>query len=61
MIWAALGERLATPAAPAADGWMRPADLAAARKDAAITAKIDHSAYECVRTVADLSRWIGWA
>ena len=48
-------------AAPAADGWMRPADLAAARKDAAITAKIDHSAYECVRTVADLSRWIGWA
>jgi DNA polymerase-1 len=47
--------------APAADGWLRPSELAAARKDAAIAAKIDHSAYECVRTVADLSRWIGWA
>ena len=47
--------------APAADGWLRPADLAAARKDAAITVKIDHASYECVRTLADLSRWIGWA
>jgi len=47
--------------APAADGWLRPADLAAARKDAAIAVKIDHAAYECVRSVADLARWIGWA
>lgn len=52
----------AAPAAsPAADGWLRPADLAAARKDAALAVKIDHVAYECVRTVADLARWIGWA
>ncbi|WP_091836040.1 DNA polymerase I [Bosea lupini] len=52
----------AAPAAsPAADGWLRPADLAAARKDAALAVKIDHGAYECVRTVADLARWIGWA
>ena len=49
-----------TASAPA-DGWLRPADLAAARKDAAIAVKIDHASYECVRTVADLARWIGWA
>jgi DNA polymerase-1 len=47
--------------APAADGWLRPADLAAARKDAALAVKIDHATYECVRSIADLSRWIGWA
>ncbi|WP_100960790.1 DNA polymerase I [Bosea sp. FBZP-16] len=52
----------AAPAgSPSADGWLRPADLAAARKDAALAVKIDHGAYECVRTVADLARWIGWA
>jgi len=52
----------AAPATSApADGWLRPADLAAARKDAALAVKIDHASYECVRTLADLSRWIGWA
>ncbi len=52
----------AAPAVSApADGWLRPADLAAARKDAALAVKIDHASYECVRTIADLSRWIGWA
>lgn len=50
-------------AAPAAtvDGWLKPADLAAARKDEALAIKLDPAAYECVRTLADLSRWIGWA
>jgi DNA polymerase-1 len=49
-----------TPPA-AADGWLRPADLAAARKAEAANARIDRAAYECVRTLADLERWIGWA
>ncbi|KRE22262.1 DNA polymerase I [Bosea sp. Root483D1] len=48
-------------AAPASDGWLRPADLAMARKDEAIQLKVDRTAYECVRTLADLTRWIGWA
>ncbi len=43
------------------DGWLKPADLAAARKAEAAAEKIDRSAYECVRTLADLERWIGWA
>lgn len=52
----------AAPAAPApVDGWLRPADLAAARKDEALKLKIDPAAYDCVRDLADLSRWIGWA
>ncbi len=48
-------------AAPAGDGWLKPADLALARKDEAIQLKVDRSAYECVRSLADLTRWIGWA
>ncbi len=51
----------ASPAPPAADGWLKPADLALARKDEAIQLKVDRSAYECVRSIADLTRWIGWA
>jgi len=47
--------------APAGDGWLKPADLAAARKNEAIAAKVDRTGYECVRTLADLERWIGWA
>ncbi|WP_092173370.1 DNA polymerase I [Bosea sp. OK403] len=43
------------------DGWMKPSDLAVARKNEAIAGKIDRTAYECVRTLADLERWIGWA
>lgn len=60
-------EAAATPFAASAngaasgDGWMRPADLAATRKTEAAEAKIDRSGYECVRTLADLERWIGWA
>ncbi len=42
-------------------GWMRPGDLAAARRNQALAAKVDRSQYECVRTLADLERWIGWA
>jgi DNA polymerase-1 len=50
------------PTTPAADdGWLRPADLATARKAEAANAKIDRTAYECVRTLVDLERWIGWA
>jgi DNA polymerase-1 len=44
------------------DGWLQPADLAAARKrrgDCAV--KIDHASYECVVRLLDLARWIGWA
>jgi DNA polymerase-1 len=52
----------AAPAAPAAaDGWLRPADLAAARKDEALAVKFDHSGYECVRSLADLAPWIAAA
>jgi DNA polymerase-1 len=51
----------APPAAPPADGWLTPADLAGARKAEAADAKIDRTGYECVRTLADLERWIGWA
>jgi DNA polymerase-1 len=42
-------------------GWLKPGDLAASRKNEAIGGKIDRSTYECVRTLADLERWIGWA
>lgn len=49
-------------AAPAlADGLMRPADLVAQRRDEVAKLPIDRSTYECVRTLADLTRWIGWA
>ncbi|WP_332696363.1 DNA polymerase I [Bosea sp. (in: a-proteobacteria)] len=48
-------------AAPAGDGWLKPADLAQARKDEAIQLQVDRAGYECVRTLADLTRWIGWA
>lgn len=48
-------------AAPADDGWLKPADLAQARKDEAIQLQVDRAGYECVRTLADLTRWIGWA
>ncbi|RYE30913.1 MAG: DNA polymerase I [Hyphomicrobiales bacterium] len=51
----------AAAAAGAEDGWLKPVDLSAARKNEAIAGKIDRSAYECVRTLADLERWIGWA
>lgn len=60
LVAAVVVEGAAAPAA-AADGWLKPADLAAARKDEALAIKLDHSAYECVRSLADLSRWIGWA
>ncbi len=43
------------------DGWLRPADLAATRKVEAANAKIDRAGYECVRTLADLERWIALA
>lgn len=63
------GLALAASPAPAAasgapageDGWLKPGDLAASRKNEAIAGKIDRSGYECVRTLADLERWIGWA
>ncbi len=45
----------------AGDGWMKPSDLATARKNEAIAEKIDRTAYECVRTLADLERWIASA
>ncbi|AMJ63863.1 DNA polymerase I [Bosea sp. PAMC 26642] len=48
-------------ATPATDGASTPADLAAARKNQALAQKIDRASYECVRTLADLERWIGWA
>lgn len=51
----------AASAQPTADGWMKPADLAAARKDEAIQLQVDRAAYECVRSIADLSRWIASA
>jgi DNA polymerase-1 len=43
------------------EGWLSPADLAAARKAEAANAKIDRAGYECVRALSDLERWIGWA
>jgi DNA polymerase-1 len=46
---------------PAGDGWLKPADLAAARKNEALAGKIDRTAYECVRDLDALKRWIGWA
>ncbi len=67
---AAPGLALAASPAPAAaasgapageDGWLKPGDLAASRKNEAVAGKIDRSKYECVRTLADLERWIGWA
>lgn len=49
-------------AAPAlGDGMLKPADLVAQRRDEAAKAPIDRSTYECVGTLADLTRWIGWA
>ena len=42
------------------EGWFAPADLAAARKTAAL-AGIDRSTYECVRDLPALARWLGWA
>jgi DNA polymerase-1 len=51
----------ASATAPSADGWLKPTDLAAARKAEAADAKIDRAAYECVRTLADLERWIALA
>ncbi|KRE11353.1 DNA polymerase I [Bosea sp. Root381] len=48
-------------AAPGGDGWMQPADLAASRKNEVLAQKIDRSAYECVRDLDSLMRWIGWA
>jgi len=44
-----------------ANGWLKPADLAAARKNAVLAQKIDLTAYECVRDLDALKRWIGWA
>ncbi|KFC70903.1 DNA polymerase I [Bosea sp. LC85] len=51
------------PAARAAvaDGWMKPADLVAQRRDEVAKQPIDRSTYECVRTLADLQRWIAWS
>lgn len=51
------------PAAGAAvaDGWMKPADLVAQRRDEVAKQPIDRSTYECVRTLADLQRWIAWS
>ncbi|WP_108051412.1 DNA polymerase I [Bosea sp. 124] len=46
------------PTTPDGDGWLKPADLAAFRKNAAVAAKIDRSAYECVRNLATLKRWV---
>lgn len=48
-------------AAPSGEGWMQPADLAASRKNEVLAQKIDRSAYECVRDMDSLMRWIGWA
>jgi DNA polymerase-1 len=50
-----------TSAAPAREGWLMPADLVAQRRDEVAKTPIDRSTYECVRTLADLTRWIGWA
>ncbi|MGO4737812.1 DNA polymerase I [Bosea sp. 2KB_26] len=43
------------------DGWMKPADLVAQRRDEVAKLPIDRSTYECVRTLADLQRWIAWS
>lgn len=59
---AAVADGAAAATAPAlADGLMRPADLVAQRRDEVAKLPIDRSTYECVRTLADLTRWIGWA
>lgn len=50
-----------TQAPAAGDGWLQPADLVAQRRDEAVKQPIDRSSYECVRTLADLQRWVGWA
>ncbi|MEN5084160.1 DNA polymerase I [Bosea sp. TWI1241] len=55
----------AAPAAPEgpapAEGWLRPADLVAARKDEALALKVDHAAYACLRTLPELEDWIAQA
>ncbi|TCR68703.1 DNA polymerase I [Bosea sp. BK604] len=52
----------AASAAPAlADGMLKPGDLVAQRRDEVAKAPIDRASYECVRSLADLTRWIGWA
>ena len=43
------------------DGWLRPGDLATARRNEALAVKVDRGAYECVRDMEALKRWIGWA
>ncbi|MGO4672255.1 DNA polymerase I [Bosea sp. 2YAB26] len=48
-------------AASATDGWMKPTDLVAQRRDEVAKLPIDRSTYECVRTLADLQRWIAWS
>lgn len=45
----------------ATDGWLKPADLAASRRNEVLGQKIDRTAYECVRDLETLKRWIGWA
>ncbi len=47
-------------AAARPEGMLTPADLVAQRREEA-KAPVDRSGYECVRTIADLTRWIGWA
>ncbi len=48
-------------AATGGDGWLKPADLAAARKNEALAAKIDRTGYDCVRDLATLERWVAAA
>ncbi|RDJ26854.1 DNA polymerase I [Bosea caraganae] len=60
------GAPVANGAVPAtasvsADGLMTPADLVAQRRDEVAKLPVDRSTYECVRSLADLTRWIGWA
>ena len=43
------------------EGWLKPSDLAAARKNEALAEKVDHGGYECVRDLDTLSRWIAAA
>jgi DNA polymerase-1 len=57
----AIGAEPASTPPSTGDGWMMPSDLATARKSEAIAEKIDRTAYECVRTLADLERWIASA
>lgn len=47
--------------AAVADGWLKPTDLVAQRRDEVAKLPIDRSTYECVRTLADLQRWIAWS